>query len=199
MILKTKIKISIKKIIIRIIQYYRQLFYIILSDNKIIGKVKKLQPVQCMGYGKIIIDKNVTIGFPKSPYFFSTYAYIEARNINSCIYIGSGTWINNNFSVIAEHHTISIGKKCFIGYNVEIFDSDFHGQRIQERNNSLPALAKSVNIGDEVFIGSNSKILKGVSIGNGAIIGAGSVVINNVEEMVIVAGNPAKYIKKVDK
>ena len=51
-------------------------------------------------------------------------------------------------------------------------------------------------IGNDVWIGANSVILDGVKIGEGAIIGAGSVVTKDVKSFAIVAGNPARFIKK---
>jgi len=54
-------------------------------------------------------------------------------------------------------------------------------------------------IEDYVLFGYNVTVLKGVKIGKGAIIGAGSVVTNDIPEMCIAAGNPAKVIKKINK
>ncbi len=53
----------------------------------------------------------------------------------------------------------------------------------------------SINIGDDVWIGANCIILKGVTIGEGSVIGAGSIVLNDVEPYSIVAGNPARKVK----
>lgn len=53
-------------------------------------------------------------------------------------------------------------------------------------------------IEDKVWIGINSTILPGVRIGYGAIVGAGSVVTKDVPAMTIVAGNPARIIKKIE-
>ena len=59
-------------------------------------------------------------------------------------------------------------------------------------------IAKKIKIGNNVWIGSDCTILQGITIGNGAIIGAGSVVTKDVPEKSIVAGNPAKFIKKIE-
>lgn len=58
------------------------------------------------------------------------------------------------------------------------------------------AQSGSTRIGNDVWIGDNSVIIKGVEIGNGAIIAAGSIVTKNVAPFSIVAGNPARYIRK---
>jgi len=55
-----------------------------------------------------------------------------------------------------------------------------------------------VTIGSDVWIGSGAKVLSGVTIGNGSVIGAGSVVVNDVPPYSVVAGVPAKLIKKRD-
>ena len=51
---------------------------------------------------------------------------------------------------------------------------------------------------DDAWIGFNSIILKGVTVGRGAVVGAGSVVTNDVPDHTVVAGNPARVIKKLD-
>lgn len=55
-----------------------------------------------------------------------------------------------------------------------------------------------ITIGDNVWIGGNSVILPGLIIGDNVVIGGGSVVTTNVESNTLVAGSPAKFIKKLD-
>lgn len=61
-----------------------------------------------------------------------------------------------------------------------------------------PPNANPVVIGNNVLIGANAVILEGIKIGNGAVIAAGSVVVNDVDDDTVMAGVPAKPIKKVD-
>ena len=68
-------------------------------------------------------------------------------------------------------------------------------ERPEYRQNIYP---KSIKIGDNVWIGSNATILQGVTIRNGAIIGANAVVTKNVPENTIVAGVPARVIRKIE-
>lgn len=83
---------------------------------------------------------------------------------------------------------ITIGNNVIISENVIIRDSDNHS--INKSEVSSPILIK-----DNVWIGMNSMILKGVTIGEGSVIAAGSVVIKDVPNNCLVAGVPAKIIK----
>ena len=87
-----------------------------------------------------------------------------------------------------------------LGADVTIADTDFHSLDPiirSSQDDAIFASHKPVEIGDDVFIGGGSYILKGVHIGNGAIIGAGSGVVRDVPDMIIVAGNPAKKLTKL--
>ncbi len=180
-----------------LVQMPRILLYGLLSGAKVQGKPTLLQPLQTVGVGRIEFIGVVSVGVFPSPLFFSTYAYIEARNTTSKISIGDGTWINNGFIAIAEHTSITIGKRVLIGTNVEIFDSDFHGIRVDDRK-SRPEWAKPVVIEDNVFLGSNVRVLKGVTIGQGSVIANSSVVVKDIPPNVIAGGIPAKVLKVIE-
>ena len=84
------------------------------------------------------------------------------------------------------------------GGDTKIYDTDFHSTDPFKRlhgNTDVPS--KPVHIGKRVFIGGHSIILKGVTIGDEAVIGAGSVVTKDVPAGEIWAGNPARFIKKI--
>ena len=89
---------------------------------------------------------------------------------------------------------ITIGNGVLIGHNVTLATLN-HDERPEHRQNIYP---KPIKIGDNVWIGSNATILQGVTIGDGAIIGANAVVTHDVPENTIVAGVPAKVIRKVE-
>jgi len=91
---------------------------------------------------------------------------------------------------------ISIGKSSMIASDVTITDSDWHG--IYDRTDYV-ALPKQVEIEENVWIGERSIVLKGSKIGKNSIIGAGSVVAGDIPENCVFAGNPAKFVKKLDK
>jgi maltose O-acetyltransferase len=171
--------------------------YRLLSTCIVRGRPTLYQPLQTAGSGVIEFSGQVKLGVFPSPFFFSTYAYIEARNINSKITIGDGTWINNNFCAIAEHSFINIGKRVLIGTGVEIFDSDFHGISTEDRGQSKADWSKPVVIEDDVFLGSNVRVLKGVTIGKGSVVANSSVVVKSIPPGVIAGGNPARVIKAI--
>jgi acetyltransferase-like isoleucine patch superfamily enzyme len=112
--------------------------------------------------------------------------------------VGSGVRMSGTTVCAVER--VIIGDRCVIGANATIVDTDFHSLdpiiRSSKADDQL-AYHQPVLIGNDVFIGGSSIILKGVEIGDGAVIGAGSVVTKSVPERVIVAGNPARPIGKV--
>lgn len=82
-----------------------------------------------------------------------------------------------------------------------IYDTDFHSLDYTQRNNRADDIKhrknKPVIIGDNVFIGAHSTILKEVNIGDNSIIGASSVVTKSVPQNEIWGGNPARFLKKL--
>ena len=101
--------------------------------------------------------------------------------------------------VISSRSGVKIGKHCNIGGNVRIFDHDFHALDAETRRGPRgcdDCATRPITIGDDVFIGAQSIILKGVTIGDRAIIGAGSVVTKDVPADCIAAGNPATVIRR---
>ena len=101
---------------------------------------------------------------------------------------------------IYSRESIRIGKHTSIGGNVKIFDHDFHPINPQERLNHPNSGMKTrpVDIGENVFIGVNVIILKGSKIGNNCVVGAGAVVSGAFEDNTVIAGNPARVIRKLD-
>ena len=169
-----------------------------MSSGQSTGKPSRYQPLQLVGAGMIKFGNNVSIGVFPSPLFFSSYAYIEARCSTTIISIEENTWINNNFCAVAHHTSITIGKNCLIGINVEIYDSDFHALKASERRIFKPEWARPVIIGNNVFIGSNAKIMKGVTVGNGAVVANDALVIVDVPSNTLVGGVHAKIIRMIE-
>lgn len=106
---------------------------------------------------------------------------------NAKVKIGDNTYINRRSEICCKK-SVEIGNDCAISWDVTITDSDYH---------SIMGLksTKPVKVGNRVWIGAKSTILKGVSIGDGSVIAAASVVTKDVPPNVLVAGNPAKIVK----
>jgi acetyltransferase-like isoleucine patch superfamily enzyme len=181
----------------RLVQWLRIIMFRLLSGAHIQGKPTLFQPLQTAGLGQICFSGQVKIGVFPSPLFFSTYAYLEARNSTAQIRIGDGTWLNNGFIAIAEHTSITIGQRVQVGTSVEIYDSDFHGIHVDDRMRSIAEWARPVVIEDDVFLGSNVRVLKGVTIGRGSVIANSSVVTKDIPPSVVAGGNPARVIRAI--
>ena len=82
---------------------------------------------------------------------------------------------------------------------VEIYVNEFHGIHVDDCNASGTELAKKVLIEDEFFLGSNVRILKGVTIGRGSVIANSSLVVNDIPPGVIAGGNPARVLKEIER
>ncbi|GAA4205065.1 hypothetical protein GCM10022289_23990 [Pedobacter jeongneungensis] len=190
--------LTLNKIISRIYIKQRILKYKLLSNCKtIIGKPILTTPMLALGQGIVRFGENVNLGVYGSPNFFNSYIYIEARNTSSSIVFGDNIYINNNASFISEGAGIVIKNDVLIGPNFSVFDSDFHEIDPNKRL-SGKHITREVIINENVFIGSNVTILKGVEIGRNSVIASGSVVTKSVEANIIAGGNPCKFIKQLN-
>ena len=151
-------------------------------------------------------DSNVTIG--------DGFAVNSGDNINPlCSNIRCSINVGNNATLkigsmsgisggcIWATDSITIGNHVNIGANCIIMDGDIHStdwrlRHIDRTSGSpIPYKHRPITIGDDVWIGANSIILKGVTIGARSIIGAGSVVTKDIPADCIAAGNPCHVIK----
>lgn len=170
--------------------------YQLLSDcGHVSGKPNLFHPLLLKGKGKISFGKNVQLGVLASPSFYSHYAYLEARNLDSEISIGDNVSINNAFSAVA-FSKITIQNNVLIGVNCAIIDNDGHNLEADKRE-SDDVKSQTVTIEENVFLGDNVTILKGVTIGKNSIIGNGAIVTKSIPQNTIAAGNPAIVIRKL--
>jgi maltose O-acetyltransferase len=159
------------------------------------GNPKLLAPAMLAGRGQIRFDGAVTLGWQLAPGFLSGYAYVEARHSQSTVAFGEGTHLNNCMTIVSDGPGISIGQRCLIGPGVHIYDSDFHPLDATLRQSADPGRAR-VEIGDEVFLGTNAIVLKGVTLGARSVVGAGAVVATDVPDGAVVAGSPARVVDR---
>lgn len=165
-------------------------------------------------FGKIIFDgrselritNNAKVKFGENVVIRSgSLSNAIGNRCRSVLYMGGVFCVGENtgMSNVAIYctHSIHIGSYVNIGAGTMIFDTDFHSLSWKDRLNHVDVQRRKsapVVIGDLVFIGADSIILKGVRIGDRSIIGAGSVVSRNIPSGEMWAGNPAVFIKKVD-
>lgn len=112
------------------------------------------------------------------------------------IEIGNKTYINHDSEIRCREH-VTIGDNVSIAYGVLIQDSDYH-TTFDDNGNEKPQTLPIV-IEDDVWIGANVIILKGVTLGKGCVVAAGSVVTKSVPVNALVGGNPARIIKQAIK
>lgn len=123
--------------------------------------------------------------------------------------VGDFTLLNG--ALLMADERIEIGSHCLVSWNVGIADSDFHPIDAAQRRIDTMALAPfyqgrpprpvlataPVIIEDNVWIGMNAIVLKGVRIGQNSVVAAGAVVAKSVPPNVVVAGNPARVVKRL--
>lgn len=187
----------IKNVISKLYLTFRKVLYACFSNNRNFqGHFKAFQPVVLRGKGEITFGKGVNIGVINSPLFYNTYAYIESRTKDAKITFGNNININNSFSIVSENE-ILIMDDVLIGYNCTISDSNFHNLEIEKRKRTDPE-PKKVVIGNNVFIGNNVTLLKGVEIGDNCVVASGAIVTKSFPENVVIGGCPAEIINKLD-
>lgn len=123
-------------------------------------------------------------------------------SIGEWCYIGEGARVWSSGSV-------HIGDRVLISHNVNIFDSLTHPLNARQRHAQFKAIIQTghprsidlgerpVTVGNDVWIGANSCVLRGVILGEGAIVGTGAVVTHDVPPFTLVAGNPARVIREL--
>lgn len=155
---------------------------------------------------KMKIGNNVTVKSSFLSNLIGLYSrtIIVTRSPEAEIVIGDNVGISG--ATIYARSRIEIGENTCIGGNTKILDNDFHPIEVETRNkllndpnggesNLVPS--KPIQIGKNCFIGCNSIILKGTILGDGCVVGAGAVVTGEFEDNCVIAGNPARVIKKL--
>lgn len=158
------------------------------------------------GGAELRIGEGVTI---KSS-FLSNLVGLYSRTIIVTRASGAYIHIGNNVGIsgatIYARKGIEIGDNTAIGGNVKILDNDFHPIEVEERvrlltdpkggeSDLIPS--RPIKIGKNCFIGCNAIILKGTVLGDCCVVGAGAVVAGKFEDNCVIAGNPAKVIRKL--
>ena len=133
-----------------------------------------------------LFGKPVDPSFRVFPPFYTDFS----KNIT----IGRRVFINAGCH-FQDHGGVTLGDGCLIGHNV-VFATLDHGTAPEDRGAMYPA---PIRLGKNVWVGSNSTILRGVTVGDNAIIAAGSVVTKDVAANTVVGGVPARHIRDIDR
>ncbi len=185
---------------------------------------KFIMKITKINYGKNLLLKGVPVIFNKSgatlkignhvtikSSFLSNLVGLYSRTIivtrapRAVIEIGDNVGISG--ATIYARKGIYIGDNTCVGGNCKILDNDFHPIDAEERLRLLNDVhggdaadlipTREIHIGKNCFLGCNSIILKGTVLGDGCVVGAGAVVSGKFEDNCVIAGNPAKVIKKL--
>lgn len=169
-----------------------------------------------VSYGKKLLLKGVPVIFNKKgasisigenciikSSFLSNLVGLYSRTIIVARIPGAHIKIGNNVGIsgatLYARSGITVGDCTNIGGNVKILDNDFHPLEVEARlaDDKEKIGTAPVYIGENCFIGCNVIILKGTIIGNNCVVGAGAVVSGKFEDNCVIAGNPAKVIRKL--
>lgn len=155
---------------------------------------------------KIGTDVSINSSFLSNLVGLYSRTIIVTRAPEAVIEIGNHVGISG--ATIYARKGIYIGDDTSIGGNVKILDNDFHPidaeKRVQQMYSERPGEVadliptKEIRIGKNCFIGCNSIILKGTVLGDNCVVGAGAVVCGKFEDNCVIAGNPAKVIKRLE-
>lgn len=186
---------------------------------KLIMRATKVQ------YGKKLLLKGIPVIFNKNgaKLFIGDNCVIKSSFLSNLVGLYSRTIIvtrsseaeiniGNNVGIsgatIYARKKITIGDSTCIGGNCKILDNDFHPIEWETRNRLLQdehggnaselIPSREIVIGKNCFIGCNCIILKGTVLGDGCVVGAGAVVAGKFETNSVIAGNPARVIKKLE-
>jgi acetyltransferase-like isoleucine patch superfamily enzyme len=194
---------------------YKLMDFLLLKFIRVISKfrikflffIHKVEYSEFVSLGVPLLDINTNslVKFGPNLVMVNLAKYSTLGKNNKCKFVVSnnaqlivGNKVGMSNAVIVATKSITIGNNVMIGGGVTIVDSDFHSlnpshwHTIEDEKNMK---SSEVIIKNNVFIGMDSIILKGVTIESNVIIAAGSVVSKNIPENQIWGGNPAVFIK----
>jgi acetyltransferase-like isoleucine patch superfamily enzyme len=137
------------------------------------------------GKGRILVGRGARI---------SRGCVLRVGEEGSLLSIGPRTIIGPNTRIMAATQ-VRIGARSMVSWNCSIFDSI--GHKLWLKSTGESEIEAPITIGDDVWVGPYSIVMKGVTIGSGSVIGAGSVVRRDVPPNSLAVGNPARVIDQV--
>lgn len=158
------------------------------------------RPFYCRGKSRLQFAQGLTTGYN------CRFDLLGEENdkISKRLILGENCKFGDNVHIVAREKVV-IGDNCLMASKIFISDTnhgDYSNVGIDSGPNippdNRPLYTKPISIGNNVWIGENVCILLGVSVGDGCIIGANSVVNKDIPSNCIVAGAPARVIKRWD-
>ncbi len=183
----------------------------------------KLYPRLLGSVGKgVVFGSNVVLRHPHKIHIgdnvvIDDNCVLDAKGTdNQGIRIGNGVFVGRNTILYCKDGDISIGDNTTISFNCDVFSANkvSIGQNVQIAaytflnggshsfdRTDIPVIQQErsgtgITVEDNVWLGADVKVLDGVTVGRDSIVGAGAVVTDSVEPFSIVAGIPAKLIRK---
>ena len=162
-----------------------------------------------------VVGNNNLIEIGKCSVLSNMMIYIRGNNhilkiAENCYYNGGSVWFEDNscqveignkttiesahLAVTEPNRKIIIGQDCMLSGEIEFRTGDSHSI-IDNNTKKRINMAKNIEVGDHVWIGARSIILKGVNIGHNSIVGTNSIVTKNIPSHSVAAGIPAKVIR----
>lgn len=120
---------------------------------------------------------------------------VELNPFGGSIRIARRVWLGP-YVVIYGHGGVEIGEQTLISMHCSVLSSNHGVPPIGKLIRDTPDELRPTKIGRDVWIGANAVILGGVTIGDGAVVAAGAVVNRDVETGAVVAGVPAREVRK---
>jgi maltose O-acetyltransferase len=146
--------------------------------------------ITLVGHPKVVNHGQMTFG--ERVRLDSTVAKMELVSLSGGhLEIGNNVFINYGSSLVSSQH-VKVGNDCLIGTHVMVMDCDFH--RVEDK--VWDTTGEPIVIEDRVWLGNRSIVLKGVTVGHDAVVAAGSVVTRDVPPRTVVAGVPAKVVRR---
>lgn len=172
----------------------------LLGDIRIFGQLKMWK----MKGSEIVLAKGTTLNASAKRNTLESRGPNILKTIRNGARIEVGEDSGMTSATISAAVSVKVGSRVLIGAGVVITDNDHHVVEPQNgQSRRYLGLADScpdhrIVIGDDVFLGARSIVLKGVSIGEGSVIGAGSVVTKDIPAFVLAGGNPCRVIRKLE-
>lgn len=146
--------------------------------------------VTLRGNPKIVNEGKMTFG--ERVRLDSTVAQLEMVVLpGGYLELGNNVFVNYGSSLVSSKH-VKIGNDVLIGTHVMVMDTDFH--RVEDK--AWDTSGEPIVVEDRVWLGNRTIVLKGVTVGHDAVVAAGSVVTRNVPPRSVVAGVPAKVVRR---